>query len=103
MSRELHHELFGSDDESISESNSPASAHAQSRDYDDGSRHRSVESRGTIASVGTTQVTRDVQQAPENKPWHLPERLLNSLSGDTSNLSLYSNIGYVKDSRPWRH
>ena len=40
MSRELYHELLGSDVDSICSFKSSVSAHSQSRAYDDGSGHR---------------------------------------------------------------
>ena len=43
--------------------------------------------RGTPASVGTYQGSSDSKVStlpPEKKPWQLPERLVNSLSGETA-------------------
>ena len=57
------------------------------RDGDDGVSHRDRSSRGTAASVGTPQGSTDRKVptfAPKKKPWLLPERLLTSLSGETT-------------------
>ena len=57
------------------------------RSDDDGLSHRNKSSYGTPASVSTTQGNRDSEMsrlAPEKKPWLLPEKLLTSLSGDTT-------------------
>ena len=51
--------------------------------------------RGTPASVGTYQGSSDSKVStlpPEKKPWQLPERLVNSLSGETA---LTINIPYL--------
>ena len=77
--RELQHRLFGSDDESGDEyvCSSPQSARAPSHErLDDGATHRHTDNCGT--NKGTT-VKRD-----ELKPWRLPERLIDSLSHETS-------------------
>lgn len=57
------------------------------RDGHDGSYHHDSDESGTFASVGTNQqaVDRNVLRlAPELRPWLLPERLVNDLSGTTS-------------------
>ena len=57
------------------------------RDGDDGVSHRVKSSRDTFSSVGITQGSTDSKVstlAPEKKPWFLPERLLTSLSGEST-------------------
>ena len=78
--REMHHSLFGSDDEFCGEdyyASSPVSTRASPHERDDyGEGRRHSESRGT--DTGTT-LKRDGL-----KPWRLPEQLINSLSHETS-------------------
>lgn len=79
--------MFESSGEEGASSPLPASVHSPKDEYDDGSRHRGSVARGTTASVGTTQEARDcnvLRLAPKRKPWLLPERPVNSLSGETS-------------------
>ena len=79
--RELEHSLFGSDDEDDRGGEeyyslpSPTRASSHERD-DDGASRRHVDNRGT--DRGTTS------KREELKPWRLPERLINSLSHETS-------------------
>ena len=83
----LRHILFGSDEKSVCSSSSSKHAHSQERDDNDGSGHRESADRGTDTYVGTTQEALDrnvLRLAPENKPWFLPERLINQLSGETT-------------------
>ena len=87
--------LFGSDDEDDPSSpvrsfvrspiRSPARVSVQGDDG--GVSHRKKSPRGTPTSAGTTQGSDDSKMsnlAPEKKPWLLPERLINSLSGETT-------------------
>ena len=77
--REMHHSLFGSDDEFCGEDfyASPASTRASPHERDDdGARRRHSESCGTDT---VTTLKRD-----ELKPWCLPENLINSSSHETS-------------------
>ena len=83
--------LFSSDDEddppSLVQSPKPSSALIYVREENDGVSHRGKRSRGTPASVGTTQGSTDKNLstiAPEKKPWLLPERLVTSLSEKTT-------------------
>ena len=49
--------------------------------------HRGKSNRGTPVLVGTTQGSTDSKVytlAPDRKPWLLPERLVTSLSGETT-------------------
>ena len=78
-----YQDLFGSEDEGDASSPAPTTAVTQRGKCDDGSRHRGQDARGTITSVGTTQEALDsnvLRLAPEQKPWQLPERLLNMWS-----------------------
>jgi hypothetical protein len=75
--------LFSSEDEGAASSPDPTTAMTQGSKSDDGSRHRGQNTRGTNTSVGTTQEALDsnvLRLAPEQKPWQLPERLLNMWS-----------------------
>ena len=73
--RYLSHSLLGSDDEF--DYSSPRSTRASSHERaDDGASHHHSENRGTVE--GSTSM-RD-----ELKPWRLPEKLINSLSHETS-------------------
>ena len=62
------------------------------RDGDYGVIYRGKSSRDTPASVGTTKGSTDSKVsslAPEKKPWLLPERLLTSLSRETTPHNTY--------------
>ena len=79
----FYQSLFSSEDEGDDSSPAPTTAVTQGSKSDDGSRHRGQDTRGTITSVGTTQEALDsnvLRLAPEQKPWQLPERLLNMWS-----------------------
>ena len=83
--------LFGSSNEdeppSPIKSPNPSSALIYVRDGDDGGSRRSKSYWGTPVSVSTIQGSTDSKVstlAPERKPWLLPERLLNCLSGETT-------------------
>ena len=82
-----YYDMFGSDDELADSSPASARANSQERDDRDGSHHRDSDICGTNASVGTKQEALDrnvLRLASEHKPWQLPERLVNDLSGMTS-------------------
>ena len=82
-----YHSLFDAEDEKESSSSALALSHSPVRECDDGPRHRETVYRDTPTSVGITQEALDrnvLRLASEPKPWLLPERLINSLSGDTS-------------------
>ena len=93
---DMYRSMFGSDDEddpsTPEPSPKPSPASVFVRSDDDGVSHRGKSYRGTPASVGTTQGSADnkvSQLAPEKKPWLLPERLINSLSGETDSRNKY--------------
>ena len=73
--RDLHHSLFGSDDEY--DYSSPRSARDSSRERVD-----DVASRHHIENCGTGKGT--TLKRNELKPWRLPEQLINSSSHETS-------------------
>ena len=93
---DMYRSMFGSDDEddppTPEPSPKPSPASISVRSDDDGVSHRGKSYRGTPASVGTTQGSADNKMshlAPEKKPWLLPERLINSLSGETDSRNKY--------------
>ena len=83
-----YHSLFSSVDENANSSPTPTTEHSPISKYDDGLRHRDGDSSGTNSSVSTTQEAMDCSVlllAPDSKPWIIPERFVNELSGETSN------------------